>query len=457
MAGGVPRAGHRQPGGRGEPDRRLGARRCTQHDRCRPTRTGRLIGPHRRGRPAALEVEDLEVAYRVRGVPRRGAARGVSFAGGSGRGLRAGGRVGLRQVDHRVRRAALPADQRPHHRWARCWSTGSRRDLAMSNVRAAPLCGCRRRFDGVPGPGFGAEPGAADRPPGGRVLLAARCHSKSEATDEGGRGPAPGAHRRSPGCVMDRYPHQLSGGMQQRVVIAMALANNPKLLVLDEPTTGLDATVEAEVLDLVRTLRAETDAAILLIAHNLGVIRTDVRPGRRDVRRPGDRGGRRRPRCSTIRQHPYTVGLLNVPAPSRASARASSCCSTIPGTLPQIGTPLPTCVFVDRCPPGQRHLPYRGPTPWWNSAPGRWALLPPRRPGVDTMARHRTDRRDVGGSDWGPAGWCWRCVEVSKTFKPAAVTTVPALVGGGSRAWRRGRPWAWWASPVRASRRWPRP
>ena len=76
-----------------------------------------------------------------------------------------------------------------------------------------------------------------------------------------------------PDSVMERFPHQLSGGMLQRVVIAMALASDPKLLVLDEPTTGLDATVEAEVLDLVKHLREETGAAILLIAHNLGVIR----------------------------------------------------------------------------------------------------------------------------------------------------------------------------------------
>src|SRR5207247_1257067 len=74
------------------------------------------------------------------------------------------------------------------------------------------------------------------------------------------------------GSVMKRYPHQLSGGMQQRVVIAMALAKNPTLLILDEPTTGLDATVEAEVLDLIAGLRGEFSTSVLFISHNLAVI-----------------------------------------------------------------------------------------------------------------------------------------------------------------------------------------
>src|SRR5262249_51534341 len=75
-----------------------------------------------------------------------------------------------------------------------------------------------------------------------------------------------------PDSVRERYPHQLSGGMQQRFVIAMALAPNPALLILDEPTTGLDATVEAEVLDLVAALRTEFESSVLFISHNLAVI-----------------------------------------------------------------------------------------------------------------------------------------------------------------------------------------
>ena len=151
-----------------------------------------------------------------------------------------------------------------------------------------------------------------------------------------------------PEKVMQRYSHQLSGGMpQQRVVIAMALACDPQLLVLDEPTTGLDATVEAEVLDLVRTLRHETDAAILLIAHNLGVIRSMCdRVGVMYAGKIVEEGDA--VEVFEHPKHPYTVGLLQC-LPRHGVRKTERALFTIPGNLPQIGVRLPTCVFVDRC------------------------------------------------------------------------------------------------------------
>ena len=155
-------------------------------------------------------------------------------------------------------------------------------------------------------------------------------------------------HIAAPESVMDRFPHQLSGGMLQRVVIAMALACDPKLLVLDEPTTGLDATVEAEVLDLVRELRSEINSGILLIAHNLGVIRTMCdRVGVMYAGRVVEEG--------TVEavfdnpSHPYTKGLLNS-IPRHGIRKTDRELFAIPGNLPQIGDSLPTCVYLDRCP-----------------------------------------------------------------------------------------------------------
>ncbi len=151
-----------------------------------------------------------------------------------------------------------------------------------------------------------------------------------------------------PASVMDRYPFQLSGGMQQRVVIAMALACDPKLLVLDEPTTGLDATVEAEVLDLVRALREESNAAVLLIAHNLGIIRSLCdRVGVMYAGKIVEEGPSAQVFDSP--QHPYTVGLLRS-LPRHGVRKTERALTTIPGILPLIGSDLPTCVFVDRCP-----------------------------------------------------------------------------------------------------------
>ena len=210
-------------------------------------------------------------AARLQGArhPARGAA-GRHVPRPAGRGVRAGRRVGLRQVDDGVRRAALPA--------ANGVITGGRilvgrhRRDEMSERDAAPVPGSRDASMVYQDPGSALNPTLKVGP---QVVEAFTFSATTggSAREKRARCAAARPHRRSR-RVMHRYPHQLSGGMQQRVVIAMALACDPKLLVLDEPTTGLDATVEAEVLDLVRTLRQESDAAILLIAHNLGVIRS---------------------------------------------------------------------------------------------------------------------------------------------------------------------------------------
>ena len=150
-----------------------------------------------------------------------------------------------------------------------------------------------------------------------------------------------------PTSVMERYPHQLSGGMQQRVVIAMALGVDPALLILDEPTTGLDATVEAEVLDLITKLQAEFHTAVLFISHNLGVIRKMC--SRVGVLYAGEMVEE-----GTAEQvlhdprHPYTVGLLRC-IPRGGVRKDHGRLDTIPGYLPPIGADLPGCVFADRC------------------------------------------------------------------------------------------------------------
>lgn len=151
----------------------------------------------------------------------------------------------------------------------------------------------------------------------------------------------------APERVMDSYPHQLSGGMQQRVVIAMALASNPALLILDEPTTGLDATVEAEVLDLVAQLREELGTAVLFISHNLAVIgrmceRVGVLYAGRLIEEGATQDVFARPR------HPYTVGLLRcLPTSGRSKARERL--DTIAGQLPAPGSVTQGCIYADRC------------------------------------------------------------------------------------------------------------
>ena len=151
-----------------------------------------------------------------------------------------------------------------------------------------------------------------------------------------------------PRRMLRRYPHQLSGGQQQRVVIAMALATNPRLLVLDEPTTGLDATVEAEVLDLIGAVRAEFDAAILFISHNLAVVaRVCDRVGVLYAGRIVEEGPAREVLADP--RHPYTLGLVRC-VPRLGTRKDSTPLVPIPGSLPPLGAELPGCYYAPRCP-----------------------------------------------------------------------------------------------------------
>jgi peptide/nickel transport system ATP-binding protein len=151
----------------------------------------------------------------------------------------------------------------------------------------------------------------------------------------------------SPDRVLRNYPHELSGGMQQRVIIAMALSTNPALLILDEPTTGLDATVEAEVLDLVTRLRAEFNNSILFISHSLPVIgRMCDRVGVLYAGELVEEGPASRVFADP--RHPYTVGLMRC-VPTYGARKNQGRLETIPGFLPTPGSITGRCVFVERC------------------------------------------------------------------------------------------------------------
>ena len=184
---------------------------------------------------------------------------------------------------------------------------------------------------------------------GAQIVEAMRAHDRT-ASDRALRAAAVAALARvripSPERRFDEYPHQLSGGMRQRVMIAMALACRPRLLIADEPTTALDVTVQAQILDLLRELQAETGMSVVLITHDLGV-----------VAEMADEvavmyAGRVVERCSASAlfadpQHPYSIGLLgSIPRLDEQRDRLLSIDGSVP---PPFALPR-GCRFHPRCP-----------------------------------------------------------------------------------------------------------
>jgi peptide/nickel transport system ATP-binding protein len=167
---------------------------------------------------------------------------------------------------------------------------------------------------------------------------------------------------------MNDYPHQLSGGMRQRVMIAMALSCNPKLLIADEPTTALDVTIQAQILELMRALQEETQTAIILITHDLGVVaevadQVVVMYAGQVVEQAPVQALFDKP------QHPYTVGLLgSIPQLDEVQERLAS----IEGQVPNPLNRPAGCAFAQRCPFAQDNCKVQTPT-LTEILPGHWS------------------------------------------------------------------------------------
>jgi peptide/nickel transport system ATP-binding protein len=145
------------------------------------------------------------------------------------------------------------------------------------------------------------------------------------------------------------YPHQMSGGMRQRVMIAMALACNPKLLIADEPTTALDVTIQAQILELMADLKRKVGAAIILITHDLGVV---AEVAERVMVMYAGRKVEEAPVAQLFRspRHPYTQGLLGaVPKLGSSLTGTDTRLAEIPGLVPSLKERIPGCVFASRC------------------------------------------------------------------------------------------------------------
>jgi peptide/nickel transport system ATP-binding protein len=357
----------------------------------------------------ALDVENLEITYRVRGrglrvvrdvsfTVRRGESFGLVGESGCGKST-----IALGIVRYLARNGSV---------------TGGKVEIGGRDVLALNASELRKLRQSTVSMVY-QEPGRALNPTikiGRQVaeVFELAGAAKAESLDRA-QEMLEKVRISNPAGVMNRYPHQLSGGMLQRVVIAMALAAEPELLILDEPTTALDATVESEVLDLISALRDEFGTSFLFISHNLGVIakmcdRVGVLYAGEMVEEGPAREVFNGPR------HPYTVGLLRC-IPRRDTLKANRALDTIPGSLPAPGLVPSGCIFADRC--GLVEDRCRTEAPPLYEVDGR----PDRRSRCHFYERAQTlprvippEREEVPGERPDRGGVLIRAADVSKTF-----------------------------------------
>ena len=314
----------------------------------------------RAGETAVVDVDHVDVTYTVRGTDRL-TVRDVSFQIGRQESF---GLVGESGCGKTTMALAITRYLARNGRVSSGSITVNGQDLASLGKDGLRLLRARTVSMVYQEPGRALNPSIKVGRQVAEVFEIAGL-SRSEAA-----GRAEEALRRvqisDPGRVLRSYPHQLSGGMLQRVVIAMALAAEPALLILDEPTTALDKTVEAEILELVSSLREEFHTAILFISHNLAVIakmceRVGVMYAGELVEEGPAREVFEQPR------HPYTVGLLRcIPQPGQRKDHGRL--DTIPGFLPAPGEVSAGCVFAARCGLADERCVTESPPPYPVSA-----------------------------------------------------------------------------------------
>ena len=373
-------------------------------------------GPRSHLRSPLLEFQDVRISY-FPGPARSSSSRGS--ASRSARARRSGWSANPAAASRRSRSRIMRyprADRAGHERPDPLRGPRTSATMDEAEIRATARPPDR---DGLPGSDGEPEPGHDGRPPADGSADAPRRRSASAAARERALRDAGGGQPARPRGVMGRYPHQLSGGQQQRIVIAMALIAEPALLVMDEPTTGLDVTVEAAVLDLVRELRQRHNSAILFISHNLGTVarvcdRVGVMYGGELVEEGGDPPRLREP-APPLHARPPRLPADARPRQARRSAHADSRAGRLAARAPdrlRLRRPLRPRRSRPRASPPPSPCPTCPGTSGTASGASARASSPRGRAGRPSAAARRRDRqaghagrRPVSGRSTARRGW----------------------------------------------------